>query len=108
MPQASPEVSWRRDKEENGWRFAERLVELRGEDMQGFLANHRSELETRVRSDVLQATDETLPEIYGITPMGIPSPVTVVRKAQSKQLSAYLLFFEQFLLLLDPPFQVLT
>ena len=34
--------------------------------MQGFLANHRSELETRVRPDVLQATDETLPEIYGI------------------------------------------
>ena len=65
-PDMPSEVSWRRDKEENGWRFAERLVQLKGEDMQEYLASHRSELEACVRSDVLQATDETLPEIYGI------------------------------------------
>ncbi|MBO6655581.1 MAG: hypothetical protein JJ934_01735 [Pseudomonadales bacterium] len=65
-PDVPSEVSWRRDKDENGWRFAARLIELRGEYIQDYLANHRSGLEACVRSDALQATDETLLEIYGI------------------------------------------
>ncbi|MCE4564229.1 hypothetical protein INQ51_07880 [Maribellus sp. CM-23] len=35
------------------------------------------------------------PETYGIGPVGLPKRSTVARKAQAKQLKAYLLFFDQ-------------
>jgi len=38
-----------------------------------------------------------LPEVYGIGPRGLPGTATAERRAQAKQLSAYLLFFEQIL-----------
>ncbi|HAS46062.1 MAG TPA: hypothetical protein DCS93_36605 [Microscillaceae bacterium] len=38
-----------------------------------------------------------MPEVYGITPYGLPEKASNVRRAQAKQLSAYLLFFEQIL-----------
>ncbi len=38
-----------------------------------------------------------LPEVYGITPYGLPETASPTRKAQAKQLSAYLVFFEQIL-----------
>lgn len=38
-----------------------------------------------------------LPEVFGITPYGLPDTASTLRKAQAKQLSAYLLFFEQIL-----------
>jgi uncharacterized protein len=37
------------------------------------------------------------PDTYGISPFGLPSTATVERKAQAKQLKAYLLFFDQIL-----------
>ena len=37
------------------------------------------------------------PAIYGITPQGLPENAGIVRRAQAKQFSAYLLFFEQIL-----------
>ena len=38
-----------------------------------------------------------IPEVYGITPYGLPQNASDERKAQTRQLSAYLLFFEQIL-----------
>ncbi|OJJ20908.1 hypothetical protein BKI52_10025 [marine bacterium AO1-C] len=38
-----------------------------------------------------------MPEVYGVTPYGLPENASQARKAQAKQLSAYLLFFEQLL-----------
>jgi hypothetical protein len=37
------------------------------------------------------------PDTYGISPFGLPSTATAERKAQAKQLKAYLLFFDQIL-----------
>jgi len=37
------------------------------------------------------------PDTYGISPFGLTSTATVERKAQAKQLKAYLLFFDQIL-----------
>ena len=39
----------------------------------------------------------SLPETYGVGPHGLPNPVTEERKAQARQLKAYLLIFEQLL-----------
>ncbi len=39
----------------------------------------------------------TLPEVYGITEVGLPETATVERKAAAKQLKAYLAFFDQIL-----------
>jgi len=39
----------------------------------------------------------TLPEVYGTGYQGLPSNASDLRKAQAKQLKAYLLFFEQLL-----------
>jgi hypothetical protein len=38
-----------------------------------------------------------LPETYGVGPFGLPDSIGTVRKAQVKQLKAYLLFFDQIL-----------
>ena len=38
-----------------------------------------------------------LPSAYGVSETGLPSTVSAERKAQAKQLKAYLLFFEQIL-----------
>lgn len=38
-----------------------------------------------------------LPDTYGIGPAGLPSTASIARKAQAKQLKAYLLFFDQVL-----------
>ncbi|WP_299464200.1 hypothetical protein [uncultured Microscilla sp.] len=38
-----------------------------------------------------------MPEVYGITPYGLPENASPARRAQARQLSAYLLFFEQIL-----------
>lgn len=38
-----------------------------------------------------------LPEVYGVTPRGLPETASVARQAQARQLSTYLLFFEQIL-----------
>lgn len=39
----------------------------------------------------------SFPLTYGIGPEGLPAPVTDLRKAQARQLKAFLLFFEQIL-----------
>ncbi|EAY31820.1 hypothetical protein [Microscilla marina] len=38
-----------------------------------------------------------MPEVYGVTPYGLPENAPNARRAQARQLSAYLLFFEQIL-----------
>lgn len=38
-----------------------------------------------------------MPEVYGVTPYGLPENANNARQAQARQLSAYLLFFEQIL-----------
>lgn len=43
------------------------------------------------------AVQNSLPLTYGIGPDGLPAPASRLRKAQAKQLKAYLLFFEQLL-----------
>lgn len=40
----------------------------------------------------------SLPQTYGISPEGLPSTASIQRRAQAKQLRAYLMFFEQMLL----------
>lgn len=49
--------------------------------------------------DVTQYTSvrQHMPEVYGITPYGLPEGASIARQSQAKQLSAYLLFFEQIL-----------
>jgi len=43
------------------------------------------------------AVQNSLPQTYGVGADGLPASVTDLRKAQAKQLKAYLLFFEQLL-----------
>lgn len=47
--------------------------------------------------EVYTSIREHLPEVYGITPYGLPETATTDHKAKAQQLSAYLLFFEQIL-----------
>lgn len=47
--------------------------------------------------DAYQPVQYELPLTYGVGPYGLPPSVTEARKAQAKQLKAYLMFFEQML-----------
>lgn len=54
------------------------------------------------QGDILEVGETTtivndFPETYGIGPYGLPGSVTESRRAQAKQLKAYLLFFDQIL-----------
>lgn len=52
---------------------------------------------TNQEVDYYTSVRQHMPEVYGITPYGLPDNAPPTRQAQARQLSAYLLFFEQIL-----------
>lgn len=77
------------------------LVQLHGKAARPKLHGTELDLSTPVgRTRQLEAyypVQHSFPLVYGIGPAGLPSPATVLRHAQAKQLKAYLMVYEQLL-----------
>lgn len=65
-PDVPQEISWRRDKEENAWRFSERLVQLKGSEMRRYLDLHSETFSCFFSRRALSMTDESLVEVFAI------------------------------------------
>lgn len=77
------------------------LVALRGAVARPKLRNERGDLPVPTGADrdldAYFPVQHSFPLTYGIGPAGLPSTATPLRRAQAKQLKAYLLVFEQVL-----------
>lgn len=77
------------------------LTQLRGEAERPKLIGTTNDLKTPVgtyrRPSDYTPLQNTFPLIYGIGPEGLPPNASALRKAQAKQLKAYLMVFEQLL-----------
>ncbi len=78
------------------------LAQLRGQEVQGKLRIGELDYPLPKGSyrnfSHLEAVQHTLPLTYGVGRAGLADNVSPLRRAQAKQLKAYLLLFEQFLL----------
>lgn len=77
------------------------LTQLRGVDERPKIKGASRDLTVPVgkfrNPDDYYPTQYSLPSAYGIGPAGLPLNATALRRAQARQLKAYLLFFEQIL-----------
>lgn len=77
------------------------LVQLRGRAARPPIPATELDLPIPVGSarelEVYQPVQHSLPAGYGIGPAGLPSSATAARRAQARQLKAYLMVFEQLL-----------
>lgn len=90
-------LPYRADMEE----VAQYVAELRLRDRKGRLKETELDLEPPIGVNqeigVYSTIQNQFPVAYGTTVHGIPGPLTDLRKAQARQLKAFLLFFEQTL-----------